>query len=122
MTSTKPCTKSVEAFLDEVDRTLSDATVNSPFTLIIGAGFSAGVIPGSRDIIDRVPKWLDKNPSSFWLDLNTKLLPEQQVTLTESNLPDLSTRDFLNSAYGAAMLYGLNTPARRTQILPRVMR
>jgi hypothetical protein len=115
VSSSSPTISSVKSLLNAVDATLNHADVSSPYTLILGAGFSYPVVPCAREVIARVPKWLSREPNSFWKETNEQLarLTQEPVQLNSKGLPDLSTGDMVSHAYEAAMLHGLKSPGLR---------
>lgn len=108
-----PSLMSVDGLLDAVTTTLGKSEAISPYTLILGAGFSFPVVPCARDIISRVPIWLEREPSDFWQEVNSRLPGDAQLKLSPKLTPDLSTGDLIGHAYETAMLHGLKSPALR---------
>src|SRR5215207_4128115 len=100
MTRVAPSTLTVDKLLDRVEKTLAEAEVIAPFTLTVGAGFSHGIIPGSRDVIDRMAPAAKGEPAKFWTHVNNQLAEGSKVELTEAGVPNLSTPDLLYNAYG----------------------
>ncbi|MEX0803140.1 MAG: SIR2 family protein [Candidatus Binatia bacterium] len=119
MSSREPSTLSVDEFLSRIVETLRPDSHNPPFTLIVGGGFSHGVIPVSREMIPMIPQWVHKEVNSldaesefekrFW----AKLSKERDFQLVENGLPELRSGDHVSRVYTAAMLQGLPTPYLR---------
>jgi hypothetical protein len=111
-------TISEEEFLSRISDTLNLTNVFPPFTLVLGGGFSHGVIPVASEMISLIPVWLhnethsseprDQFTRQFW----SSLLGEEFV-MTSDGSPSLASGDDISTVYTAAMLRGLPTPFLR---------
>jgi hypothetical protein len=131
---------SVEQFLDRLSETLRLGNSQTPFTMIVGGGFSHGVIQSStgpfldvlcsaarstltqtvvaREMIPLIPEWFYREAQSSQdrTEFTRQFwgsLATNTFTLTDVGLPSIGSGDDVSAVYSAAMLHGLPTPYLR---------
>jgi hypothetical protein len=114
-----PSMLSIDDFLGHITDSLRLREHNPPFTLILGGGFSHGVIPVAREMIPMIPQWLHSElhssheESEFTKEFWKGLAHEHTFQLTDGGIPKLTSGDDVSDVYAVAMLRGLPTPYLR---------